>query len=126
VQTLMATLDEVQSHRISPNSRDVLEILRARIVCRYLCNTETPDSACIIHNVQIPDRHGDMKRIQALIDCGATRIFMAPKIVKRLGISHESAHITTLNLDRGVMHHAKNSRTTQITVQYLDYLAPVD
>jgi hypothetical protein len=51
---------------------------------------------------------------------------MAPRLLKRLGISPETAHITTLGLSGGVMQHAKNSRKTQITVQYLDYLALVD
>jgi len=49
---------------------------------------------------------------------------MAPRLLKRLGISHEAAHITSLSLDGKVMQHAKDSRKTRITIQYLDYLAP--
>jgi hypothetical protein len=125
-QALMATLDEVQPHQISLKSRVVLESPRARLLSQYLCGTETPDSSHIIHEVQIRDRNGKMQRVRALIDCGATSIFMAPRLLKRLGISHEAAHITTLSLDGGVMQHATNSRKTRITMEYLDYLAPVN
>jgi len=125
-QALMATLDEVQPHRISLKSRVVLESPRARMLSQCLCGTETPDSAHIIHEVQIRDRNGEMQRVRALIDCGATSIFMAPRLLKRLGISHEAAHITTLILDGGVTQHPKASRKTRITMQYLDYLAPVN
>jgi hypothetical protein len=49
---------------------------------QYLCGTETPDSAHIIHEVQIRDRHGEMQRVRALIDCGATSIFMSPRLLR--------------------------------------------
>jgi len=125
-QALMATLDEVQPHRISLKSIVVLESPRARMTSQYLCGTETPDSAHIIHEVQIRDRNGEIQHVRALIDCGATSIFMAPRLLKRLGISHEAGHITTLSLDGGVMQHAKDSRKMRITNQYLDCLAPVN
>jgi hypothetical protein len=48
------------------------------------------------------------------------------RLSKRLGISHQAALITTLAMTGGVMQHAKDSRKTRITVQYLDYLAPVE
>jgi hypothetical protein len=96
------------------------------MLSQYLCGTEIPDSAHIVHKVHIRDRNGEMQPLRALIDCGATSIFMAPRLLKRLGISHEAAHITTLGLNGGVMQHAKDSRKTRITVQYMDYLAPVD
>ena len=69
---------------------------------QYLCGTDTPDLAHIIHEVLIRDRIGEMQRVRALIDCGATSIFMAPRLLKQLGISHEAAHIITLSLDGGV------------------------
>jgi len=96
------------------------------MLSQYLWGTEVPDSANIVHEVQIRDRNGEMQRVRALIDCGATSISMAPRLLKRLGISHEAANITTLGLNRGVMQHTKDSRKTRIAVQYLDYLAPVD
>lgn len=51
---------------------------------------------------------------------------MAPRLLKQLGILHEAAHITTFGLNGGVMQHVKESRKTWTTVQYVDYLAPVD
>jgi len=38
-QALMATLDEVQPHRISLKSRVVLENQRAKMLCQYPCGT---------------------------------------------------------------------------------------
>jgi hypothetical protein len=116
MQALMATLDEVQPHRISLKSRVVLESPRARMLSQYLCGSGIPDSAHIVHEVQIRDRNGEMQRVQALIDCGATSICMAPRLMKRLGISHEAAHITTLGLIGRVIQQAKDSRKMRITV----------
>ena len=81
VQAPMANLDEVQPHRISPKSRVVLGSPRGRMLSQYLCGTEIPDSAHIVHKVQIPDRFGQMERVRALIDCGATSIFMAQSLL---------------------------------------------
>jgi predicted lipid carrier protein YhbT len=50
---------------------------------------------------------------------------MAPRILKRLGITHEATHITTHGLNGGVMEHAKERWKTRIAVQYLDYFAAV-
>lgn len=122
----MATLDEVQPHQISLKPRVILESLRAGMLGLYLCSTETPDSAHIIHEVQIRDRKGEMQSIWAHIDCGETSILIAPRHLLRLEISHEVAHITTFRLKWGVMQHAKASRKTRNTVQYIDYLAKVD
>jgi hypothetical protein len=51
---------------------------------------------------------------------------MVLSLLKRLEKSHEVAHTTSLILDGGVMQHTKDSRKTRITIQYLDYLAPVN
>ena len=67
-----------------------------------------------------------MQCVRAIVDCGATSIFMTPRLLKRLGISHQAALITTLAMTGGVIQHAKDSRKTRITVQCVDYLAPVD
>jgi len=66
-----------------------------------------------------------MQCVRALIDCGATSIFIAPRLLKKLVISHEAAHITTLGLGGQIMQHAKDGRKTSITVQYMEHLAPV-
>jgi hypothetical protein len=62
-QALMATLHEVQPHGISLKSRVVLESPRARMLNQYLCGTEIPDSAHIVHEVHIRDRNGEMQRV---------------------------------------------------------------
>jgi len=59
--------------------------------------------ATLDDNIQLPDRNGEMQRVRALVDCGATSIFMTPRLLKRLGISHQAAHITTLGMNGGVM-----------------------
>jgi len=74
----MATLEAIQPHRIALKSRVILESPRAHMVSQFLCSTETPESAHIIHEVKIQDRHGEMQSVRALIDCGATSISMAP------------------------------------------------
>ena len=72
------------------------------------------------------ESNSEMQRVRALFDCGATSIIMTPRLHNWLGISHLAALITILAMTGGVMQHAKDSRKTQITVQYLDYLALVD
>ena len=87
-QAQMGTLDEVQPHRISQKSRVVLKRPRARMFSQYLCGTEIPDSAHIVHEVQIRDRNGEMQHVRDLIDCSVFSISLAPRLLKRLGISH--------------------------------------
>jgi len=124
-QALMAPFDEIQPHQIVPKSSLILESPRAQMLSQYLCGTETPDSAHITHEIQTRDKHREMQRIRALIDCGATSIFISARLLKRLGITHEAAHITTLDLGGQIMQHAKDSRKTPITVQYMKHPAPV-
>jgi len=90
---------------------------------QYLCGIDKTDLAQRYHAVQIKVRNGEMQHVLASIDCGATSIFIVPSLCKGLEISDQAAHITTLSPDRGVKHHAKDSRRTRIKVQYLDYLA---
>jgi len=79
-RALMATLEAIQPHRIALKSGVILESPRAHMVSQYLCGTETPDSAHIIHEVKIQDQHGEMQSVRALIDRGATSISMAPRL----------------------------------------------
>jgi hypothetical protein len=122
----MATLDEVQPHRISLRPRVVLESPRAHMFSQYLCGTETPDSVYIIHDVQIRDRHSEMQRVRPPIDYGATRICMSPRLLWRLGLRHQVAHTTTLGPNGHVIQHSNDSQNTTISVQYLKHQAPVD
>jgi hypothetical protein len=124
-RALMATLEEIQPHRISLRPRVVLESPKALMSSQYLCGTARPDSSHIVHKVQIRDQHGELQRIRALIDCGATSIFISPHLLNRLGLPHEAVHITTHGLDGEVIAHARESRKTAMTVQYMDHLAPV-
>jgi hypothetical protein len=124
-QAVMATLDEIRPHQIALKSRVILESLRAQMLRQYLCGTETPDSAHIVHKIQIRDKHGEMQCVRALIDCRATSSFMAPRLLKKLGISQEAAHITALGLRGQIMQQAKDSRKPSITVQYIVHIAPV-
>jgi len=122
----MVTLNEVQLHPISIQSRVILQSPRESMLSQYLYGTEILYFAHIIDDVQIQDSNGDMQLGWALIHCGATRIVMAPILSKKLGISREAARIITLALIGGVMQHAKDSQKRWITVQFSDYLAPVD
>jgi len=124
-RALMATLEEVQPHRISLRPRVVLESPKALMSSKYLYGTARLDSSHIVHEVQIRDQHGELQRIRALIDCGAASIFISPQLLNRLGLPYEAAHITTHGLDGHVIVHARESRKTAITVQYMDHLAPV-
>jgi len=121
----MATLDEIQPHRIALKSRVTLE-KRAQASSQYLCGTEKPDSAHVIHELRVRDEHGNMRRLRALTDCGGTSIFMAPRLVRQLGLKHEPAFTSTQGLNGHVMVSAKESRKTSISVQYVEHLAPVD
>jgi len=123
---LMATLDEVKPHLVALKSRVILESPRAVMSSQYLCGTTRPDTAHIVHEVEVRDAHGEMQRVRALIDCGATSIFMAPRLRRRLGIRDEPALTATVGLDGRVMVEAKDSWKATISVRYLDQLAPVD
>jgi len=76
----MATLDEIQPHWIALKLRVNLEE-RAQMSSQYLYGTERSDSTHIIHELRVRDIHGNMNRVRALIDCGATSIFMMPRLL---------------------------------------------
>jgi hypothetical protein len=67
----------------------------------------------------------EMQQVRAVIDCGATSIFMAPRLRKRLGLADEPAYVMTLGLNCQLIAHASESRKTAFTVQYMEHLAPV-
>jgi len=41
----------------------------------------------------LPDKSNEIQCIWAIVDCGATSIFMTPRLFKPLGISYKAAHI---------------------------------
>jgi hypothetical protein len=79
----------------------------------------------IIHEVFIRDGSGEMQRMQSLIDCGVTNIFMAPRLRKRLGQADEPAYVKSLGLNGQVMAHTSESRKMAFTVQCMEHLSPV-
>ena len=91
---------------------------------QYLCGTFRPGTSHIIHEVFIQDGNGEMQRVQALIDCGATSIIMAQILPKRLGLVDEPAYVTTRGLNGQVMAHTSGSRETALTVQYMEHISP--
>jgi hypothetical protein len=121
----MATLDSIQPHLIAFKSRVLLESPNALTSSQYLCGTSRQDTSYIIHGVFIRDGSGEMQRVRALIDCGATSISMAPRLEKRLGLADELAYIMTLGLNGPAMAHASESRKTAFPVQYMEHFAPV-
>jgi len=125
MQTFMATMDSIQPHRIALKSRVLMESPKADMSSQYLCGRSRPDTSNIIHKVFIRDGSGEMQRVRALIDCGATSIFMTPRLRKRLGLADEPAYVTTLGLNGHAMAHASESRKTTFTVQYMVHLSPV-
>ena len=124
-RALMATLEQIQLHRISLRPRVVLESPKALMSSQYLCGTARPDSLHIVHEVQIRDQHGELQRIRALINSGATNIVISPQLLTRPGLPDEAVHITTHGLDGQVIAHARENRKTPMTVQYMDHFAPV-
>jgi len=89
---------------------------------QYLCGTERPDSAQIIQEVLVRNILGNMQRVKALIDCGATRIFISPSLLRKLKLPHESAFTSTQGLNGQVMMSARESRKASLLVQYFEYL----
>jgi hypothetical protein len=93
---------------------------------QYLCGTERPDSAHIVHEVLVRNIHGNMQRVKALLDCGATSIFISPSLLRKLELPHEPAFTSTQGLNGQVMMSAKESRKASLLVQYFEHLKPVD
>jgi hypothetical protein len=129
-RALLASIDEVEMHRIALKSRVRLEAPRHLLPghllsSQYLCGSSQPDTCHVVHEVSVQDTQGNWIRVKALLDCGATSIFALPWLVARLGLETEHAHITTYGLDGGVLAHARDSRKTRLAVKYFAQ-APVD
>jgi hypothetical protein len=76
MQTLMATMDSIQPHRIALKSRVLLESPKVLTLNQYLCAMSRPDMSNIIREVFIRDGNGEMQRVRAFFDCSATSIFV--------------------------------------------------
>jgi hypothetical protein len=93
---------------------------------QYLCSTERPDSAHIIHEVLVRNIQGNMQRVKELIDCGATSIFISPSLLRKLELPHEPAFTSTPGLNGQVMMSERESRKASLEDQYLEHLEPVN
>jgi len=118
-------MDSIQPHRIALKSRVLLESAKALMPSQCLCRRSRPDTSHIIHEVFIRDGSGEMQPVQTPIDCGATCIFIAPRLRKRLSLAEDPAYVTTPGLNGQVMAHASDSRKMAFTVQYMEHLSPV-
>ena len=128
---LLATIDEgprSSPHNIALKLRITLEAPRAFLSSpnQYLCGTARPSTSHVVHDVQIANASGRMVTVMALIDCGATSIFISPKLVRSLGLETSPTFITTLGLGGAILAHARDSRRVRTTMRYFPHLAPVD
>jgi hypothetical protein len=124
-QTLIATMDSIQPHRIAFKSRVLFNSPKAIMSRQYLCSTSRLDTSQIIHDVFRRDGSGEMHSVRAFIDCGATSIVMASRLRKRPGQADEPAYVRTLGLNGQVMAHVCDSPKTAFTVQYMEHISPV-
>jgi hypothetical protein len=118
-------MDRIQPHQIALKSRVLLESPKALMSIQYLCGTSRPDTSHIFHNVFTRDGSGEMQHVRALVDCGKTSIFMAPRLRKWLGLADEPPYVTTLVLFGHAMALASERRKTIFTVHYMEHLSPV-
>ena len=125
MQTLMATMDSIQPHRIGFKSRVLLERPNAHMLSQYLCGTSRLDTSHIIHEVFIRDGNGAMQHVRALIDCSATSIFKELRLRNQRGQADQPAYVMTLGRNGQAMAHASDSRITAFTFQYIEHLSPV-
>ena len=126
---LLATIDEGSSpHYIALKPHITLEAPRAFLSSpnQYLCGTARPPISHVVHDVQIANASCKMVTVMALIDCGATSIFISPKLVRSLGLETSHAYITTFGLGGAIIAHARDSRRVRTTMRYIPHLAPVD
>jgi hypothetical protein len=93
---------------------------------QYLCGTEKPDSVHIVHKVLVRNIHGNMQQVKALLDCGATSIFISPRLLRKLKLPHEPAFTSTQGLNGQVMMSAKESRKASLLIQDFEHFKPVD
>jgi hypothetical protein len=92
---------------------------------QYLCGTQRPDTQHVTHKVLVKDRQGKQHEVQALIDCGATSVFISQRLCSQLRLETRPAYTATYGLDGKLLASARDSLKTSISVQYFPHLAPV-
>jgi hypothetical protein len=105
-RALCTTLDEIHPHRIALKSNVILAG-RALMSSQYLCGIERPDSVHIILEVLLRNIHGNMQRVKALIDCGATSIIISLTLLRKLELPHKPALTSTQGVNGHVMMSAR-------------------
>jgi len=81
---LSEDIDKFTPHRTRLKPRIALEASSstANLSSQYLCRTAKPDSEHVVCNIRLKDARGHLKTVRALIDCGATSIFVSPLLVE--------------------------------------------
>ena len=117
---LLTTIDEGASpHYITLKPHIALEAPRTFLSSpnQYLCGTARPSTSHVVHDMQIANPSGKMVTVMVLIDCGATSIFISPKLVCSLVLETSPAYITTLGLGGAILAHARDSRRVRTTMR---------
>jgi hypothetical protein len=107
----MGISEEIQSHQIPSWSRVVLESPKGQMRRQYLNGIARQNSFHIVHKVKIGNQHIELERILGHIDCSATRIFMTPQLLNRLGLPHNAVHITAHCCDGQYIAHLRERVT---------------
>src|SRR5258705_6230940 len=126
MRSLLATIDEKQSTRPISLQPNIVMEKSAHMSSQYLCGTSRPHTSHVVHEIKVLDAEGRMQYIRALIDCGASSIFISQKLVRSLGLETSAAYTTTRGLDGRILAHARNSQKLNLTMQYLPQLTPVE
>src|SRR6266705_2281278 len=114
-------------HRFALKTHIILAT-SACLASQYLSGTARPSMSHVTQKVQIRNADGYMRMVKALIDCGATSLFISQKLVSSLGLRRqtEPAYATTRGLDGSILARARDTRKLSLKLQYMPYLAPVD
>jgi len=80
MQTMMATKDSIQLHRIASKSGELLENPKALMSSQNLCHKPRPNTSHIVHEVFICHGCGEIQQVQALINRSVMSICMTPAL----------------------------------------------
>jgi len=78
--------------------------------------------AHIVHEHYVWNVHNQWKCIRALINCGATSVFMGPRLLQQIELLSELAHITIVCIYTQTMMSVKDSWKMTIWCQNLNTL----